>query len=138
MKKEKNIPQSDLKDWEEYIKNPKDVFDKDNILKSHKSNKRFKFDLHGFSLEEANAKVREIINSCSEKKFKEILLITGKGLHSNTEKNVYASNDLSKLKHSIPDFIRKNSEISRLIVSISEAEKNEGGEGAIIIRLKQL
>ena len=138
MKKEKNISQPDLKDWEEYIKNPKDVFDKDRISKSYKPNDRFKFDLHGFTLEEANTKVKEIIKSCSEKNFKEILLITRKGLHSNTKKNVYVSNDLSKLKYSVPDFIKKNNEIFKLIVSISQAEESEGGKGAIIIRLKQL
>ena len=32
MKKKENISKNDKKHWEEYLKNPKDVFDKDNNL----------------------------------------------------------------------------------------------------------
>ena len=59
-------------------------------------------------MDEANQKVKEIILSCVRKKYKEILLITGKGLHSNTEKMTYVSKDLSKLKFSVPEFINNN------------------------------
>ena len=53
---------------------------------------RIYIDLHGFTLLEANEKVKELINSCQQKGFKEILLITGKGLHSNVDQNTFASN----------------------------------------------
>ena len=43
-----------------------------------------------------------------QKNYKEILLITGKGIHSNTSKDVYVSNELSKLRFSVPDFIKNN------------------------------
>ena len=97
---------------------------------------RFKFDLHGYTLIDANEKVKELILFCVKKKFKEILLITGKGIHSNTSKDVYISNDLSKLKFSVPEYIRSNSEISESVTSITPANNSEGGDGAIIIRLK--
>ncbi len=137
MTKKKNISQKDLEVWENYIKNPKDIIDKDlNTGRSDKKLDRFKFDLHGFTLDKANEKVKELILFCKKNNYKEILLITGKGLHSNTSKDVYSSKDLSKLKFSVPNFIRSNSEISLIVSSISVANKSDGGEGALIIKLK--
>ncbi len=139
MNNKDNISKNDKKEWEEYLKNPRDVFDKDNNSENVSiKNLRFKFDLHGYSLSDANEKVRDIITSCYEKKYREIILITGKGIHSNTEKDVYASKDLSKLRHSIPDYINSNEELSKKINKISIANKKDGGDGAIIIKLKKL
>ena len=139
MIKKKNIFQEDINTWKNYIKNPTDITDKDSIQKDGQSkHDRFKYDLHGFTLLEANEKVREIIFLCVKKNYKEILLITGKGIHSNTEKDVYASKDLSKLKYSVPEYIKSDLDLSKHIVSISNADKKDGGDGAIIIKLKKL
>ena len=135
----KKASQEDKKIWEDYIKNPSDIYDKDRDA-SNKINRRerYKFDLHGFSLDEANIKVKDIIEYCSKNKFKELLLITGKGIHSTTDEDTYISKDLGKLKYSVPEFIKNNSELNKLIVSINDAEKKDGGEGAIVIKLKNL
>ena len=138
MNKHKDLSREDKKNWEDYIKNPSDIFDKDKTksINTEKKN-RFRFDLHGFSLDQANKQVREIILSCIEKKYKEILLITGKGKHSKNDKDIYTSKDLGKLKYSVPEFINSDQELSSLIVSIRDAKINDGGEGAIIIKLKK-
>lgn len=139
MTKKKNISQNDLDVWQNYLKNPKDIVDKDlNTDTLDNKPNRFIFDLHGYTLNKANDKVKELIFFCSEKNFKEILLITGKGIHSNSSADVYSSKDLSKLRYSVPDYIRSNSEISILVSSISLANKLDGGDGALIIKLKQL
>ena len=139
MKKKKDISKKDQKYWEEYIKDPKDIFDKDKSKERSKNKDlRFKFDLHGYSLLEANKKVKEIIIFCSDNKYKEILLITGKGIHSSTEKDTYVSKDLSKLRHSIPDFIQSNTELLQRVNTIAPAENKDGGDGAIIIKLRSL
>ena len=138
MKKKENISKNDKKHWEEYLKNPKDVFDKDNNLdNSSINNLRFKFDLHGYGLSDANEKVKNIINSCYEEKYKEIVLITGKGIHSKSD-NVYESKDLSKLRHSVPEYLNTNDEIKKFILKISTALDSDGGDGAILIKLKKL
>ena len=133
MKKDEDIPDTDKKLWEEYLKNPKDLFDKE--LESKKlSNRaeRFRFDLHGFTLVEANSKVRELINYCQENKYKEILLITGKGLHSNTDQNTYVSKELSKLKFAVPEYIRSQKELSEKINEIEQASiKDEIGRAHV-------
>tara|TARA_S200000501_G_scaffold341667_1_gene351223 strand:+ start:286 stop:702 length:417 start_codon:yes stop_codon:yes gene_type:complete len=129
-----NNNDKDKKDWEEFVKNPKDIFDKDIQDTSRLFKSTFKFDLHGYSLEQANKKVKEIIVKCVNDNYKEILLITGKGLHSKTD-NVYSSKNFSKLKFSIPEFLRTDKEISKYVNSISSADKNSGGEGALLLKL---
>jgi DNA-nicking Smr family endonuclease len=137
--KKKDLSKEDKKTWETYIKNPSDLFDKEkNLFQDKKKKERFKYDLHGYSLDEANQKVKEIIVSCANKNYREILLITGKGLHSTSDRDSYVSKEFSKLKYSVPDFIQNNNELKRLIVSISDADRIDGGEGAILIRLKNL
>ena len=138
MIKKKDLSKEDNEVWQSYIKNPTDVYDKDLGKKSINRKQKFKFDLHGYTLDEANKKVKEIIISCSKNKYREILLITGKGLHSTSGEDTYVSNNLSKLRYSVPDFINSDVDLKNYIVSIEEAEKKDGGDGAILIKLKNL
>ena len=138
MIKKKDLSQEDKKTWEDYIKDPSGIYDKDNQNQRNIRKERFKFDLHGFTLEEANSKVREVITYCVKKKFKELLLITGKGIHSTNEEDIYVSKNFGKLKYSVPDFIKSDTELNNLIISINEAATKDGGEGAILIKLKKL
>ena len=138
MTKKKNISQEDINTWKNYIKNPTDLIDKDRFKNENASdNNRYKYDLHGFTLLEANEKVKEIILSCVEKNYKEILLITGKGIHSKTESNVFTSSEYNKLKSTIPLFIKNKPELASKIKNITTAPNKEGGEGALIIKLKR-
>jgi len=137
--KKKNFSEVDKKIWENYIKNPLDIYDKEKEdIKNYNRKERFKFDLHGFSLDDANKKVKELISSCFESNYKEILLITGKGIHSSNDKDVYKSKNLGRLKYSVPEFIRSDPELSKIILSIKIADTKDGGDGAILIRLKRL
>ena len=139
MKKKVNISNAEKKLWEEYLKNPKDLYDKEiENKKSFNRVERYRFDLHGFTLLEANEKVRKLIINCQENNFKEILLITGKGLHSNTDQNTYVSKDLSKLKFAVPEYIKAQKDLSEKVISIEQAQIKDGGEGAIIIKLRKL
>ena len=139
MKKKENISDTEKKIWEEYLRNPKDLFDKElEKKKLFNRAKRHRFDLHGFTLLEANKKVRQLILDCQENDCNEILLITGKGLHSNTDQNTYVSKDLSKLKFAVPEYIKTQKDLFDKIISIEPAQMKDGGEGAIIIKLKKL
>ena len=139
MIKKKDLNQKDKKTWENFIKDPSGIYDKEqDISNNNQKSERYKFDLHGFSLDDANSKVKEIIEYCVKKKFRELLLITGKGIHSTTNENIYVSKDLGKLRYSVPEFIKTNLELNKLIISINDAEKKDGGDGAILIKLKNL
>ncbi len=139
MIKKKNLSQEDREVWEKFSKQPQDIYDKEQSDQKISLRKgRLRFDLHGFTLQEANEKVKEIILSAADNQYKEILLITGKGLHSNTDSDAYVSKNLSKLKFSVPEFINNNNDINKYISSISEAPIKDGGAGAILIKLKNL
>ena len=65
MIKKKNISQEDINTWNSFIKNPNGITDKDKVQTINQPNKnRFKYDLHGFSLLEANYKAKELILLC--------------------------------------------------------------------------
>ena len=133
----KNLTEQDKKDWKEFLDNSPQLPDKE-LFDGKRKNfvKNFKFDFHGYSIKDANKKVYEIIKTSYEKGISEILIITGKGIHSKSEDNVYISNELNKLRNTIPEFIKNNLELNSKISYIKEANKSSGGSGAIIIKLK--
>ena len=137
MKKKDFLSKKDRKDWENFLKDKSHIPDKDQVNQSKNQDQVYKYDLHGLTLSEANKKVKEIIISCSEKNYREILLITGKGLHSRDD-DVYKSSKLSKLRYSVPEYIKSEPEISKLIISVVNPSQNEGGDGALLIKLKKL
>ena len=136
MKKKSTLSEKDKKSWEDFLKNSSDVKDKEEYESEKKKFLRYKFDLHGLSIEEATQKVSEIIENCYDKGVSEILLITGQGHHSNLEKNVYVSKNHSTLKGTIPEFIKNTSSLYSKITKMNNALPREGGKGALVIRLK--
>ena len=137
MKKKDHLSKEDKEDWEKFLEDTSSIPNKDQSQPEDKKNKKFKFDLHGLTLDEANNKVKEIILSCSKRSIREILLITGKGLHS-TQDDVYKSSQFSKLRYSVPEFINSEPEISKLVLSINTSSKKDGGEGALVVKLRRL
>jgi len=139
IKKDNNKLTPDQKAWKEFLEDPSlDFVDKDESHKNFNDRpNKFRFDFHGYSIENANAKVKEIINQCYDKGVSEILIITGKGSHSDVNQNVYVSKDYSKLQFTIPDYIKNNSNLSSKILKIQKADQKSGGSGAIIIKLKK-
>ncbi len=138
MSNKKKVSKKDKKDWEDFIKNPSKVFDKEIVSKEKKFLSLYKFDLHGYSIENANKKVLEIIEKCYSEGKSEILIITGKGYHSNVDEDVYVSKDYSTLRGTVPDFIKNNPDLNSKVLQIKEAEEKMGGKGAFLIKLKNL
>ena len=131
------ISNKDKKDWENFLSNKESVFDKDNFSKKKEKINSFTFDLHGFSLNEANKQVEQLIYKSYEAGVRRLIIITGKGLHSENEKDPYVSKDLGKLRYSVPDYIRKSVELMKKINNLEDAEIDHGGEGAFYINLKK-
>ena len=133
----KNISDKDKKDWLKFIESKDKIPDKDIKNASSKNLKQKKIDLHGYSLDEANNLIKEFIQRSYEERINKIIVVTGKGLHSKND-DVYKSSKLSKLKYSIPEYINSEPDISKLILSISTPSQKDGGEGALLIKLKKL
>ena len=131
------ISDKDKKDWEKFITSEEKIIDKDSKSNLKTSQKSKYIDLHGYTLEEANKKIEKLIIESYLKKIKKIIVVTGKGLHSQNEKNPYVSKELSILKYSIPEFIKTNSDLVKLINKIEEASIEDGGSGAFYIYLKK-
>ncbi len=134
----KKLSDKDKKDWESFVKNKEKIYNKDLSEKINFNKKILTktIDLHGYSLENANQIINEYIKKCFSENIKRIVVITGKGLRSNTQNNPYVSKDLSILKYSVPEFIKSNSNLMKLIKEIKTADEEEGGSGAFIISLK--
>ncbi len=132
-----NISDKDKKDWEEFLSGNENLPNKD-IRQEKKKRNQFKiFDLHGFSLDEANQQVEKLILNSYENDISKLIIVTGKGKHSTNEKDPYVSKDLGILKNSVPEFIKKNTELMKIINEIRDANILDGGSGAFYIYLKK-
>ena len=131
------ISNKDKRDWENFITSSDKLEDKDHIKKDKTSIKTKSIDLHGFTLEEANKIVEQFINESYLENIKKLIVVTGKGLHSQNDKDPYLSKDLSILKYSVPDFIEGNQELMKKILEIKDADIKDGGSGAFYIYLKK-
>ena len=133
-----NISDKDKKDWENFLSNNERLPNKDNILQKKKiSLKTRSIDLHGYTLDHANQLIYDFIINCYKDDISKIIVVTGKGLHSQNEKNPYVSKDLSILKYSIPEFIENNINLMKMIIEIKDAKVEDGGSGAFYIYLKK-
>ena len=131
------ISDKDKKDWEKFLSNKSTIPNKDSDILENSLIKTKKFDFHGFSLDEANRVIEKIIKESYEKRIRKLIIITGKGIHSDNEKDPYKSKDLGILKYSVPEFIKNNNELMALINEIKEASIEDGGSGAFYILLKK-
>ena len=132
------ISDKDKKNWESFISSKDKIPNKDLKITKDKIKKKItkKIDLHGFSLENANKVIEEFITQSFKESVNKIIVITGKGLRSKNDKNPYVSKNLSILKYSVPEFIKLNMNLMKLIKSIKEADIKDGGKGAFYIYLK--
>ncbi len=144
------ISKYDKKVWENYISNLEKsiLFPKTNtlinnnqsnirsVLKKNKSFNRSKnfnknklepnisLDLHGYTLYSAKLSLEKFISNCYEKNIRDILIITGKG-----------QNNSGALKHEVPKWLTDKF-FNKYVVSFISAPRHLGGEGALLVRIK--
>ena len=131
------ISDKDKKDWENFLSSDENLKDKDINLIKINTNKTQSFDLHGYSLNEANKKIESLIYDAYIKEIHKLIIVTGKGLHSENEKNPYISKKLGILRYSVPAYIKNNKELMKMIKEIQIADAEDGGSGAFYILLKK-
>ena len=132
-----NISDKDKKDWKDFLEKKEKLPNKDLEKKEGKFNITKSLDLHGFTLNEANKKVESFINDSFDQKVSKVVIVTGKGLHSQNDKDPYISEKFGILKNSVPDFIKNNHNLMTKIKSITGAEISDGGSGAFYVFLKK-
>ena len=132
-----DISEKDKKDWETFISGDQKLPNKDFKSSKQKFFKVKSIDLHGYTLEAANNKIEDFIYQSYREKINKLVVVTGKGLHSQNEKDPYVSKDLSILKYSVPEFIKNNKGLMNIINEIKDANIEDGGDGAFYIFLKK-
>jgi len=133
----RNISDKDKKDWQKFISDNEKLPDKDNHIKNRKLFKSKTIDLHGYSLEEANKVIEKFILESFKQKVSKLRIVTGKGLHSQNNKDPYISKDFGILKYSVPEYISKNTSLMKVINNFEDAKIKNGGSGAFYIYLKK-
>ena len=142
------ISKYDKKVWENYVSNFEKytLFQQSDTLinternkkislngKSLNRNKKFKkkklepdiiIDLHGHTLYSSKLLLNKIISKCYEKNMRDLLIITGKG-----------QNNKGALKEEVPKWL-SDKFINKFIVNFNVAPKHFGGEGALLVRIK--
>ena len=139
MKKKYPPTNQDKLDWADFIKNPKNIYNKDKSLPNYEEElkKIPKIDLHGMSLSDANKKIKKFIIQSIEHGYKKILVVTGKGLRSKVYNDPYRSEGMNVLKNSIPEYLKNDYDLTDKIIKITKADLKNGGDGAIYVHLKQ-
>ena len=132
-----NISDKDKKDWKNFLERNEKLPNKDLEKKNNRFHITKSLDLHGLTLDEANIKVENFITDCFDRKVSKVIIVTGKGLHSQNDKDPYISEKFGILKNSVPDFIKNNPSLMAKIKSITSAELSDGGSGAFYIFLKK-
>ena len=131
------ISDKDKIDWENFLNSNEKLIDKDYKKKTNVTYSSRTIDLHGYTLEQANIAIEKFIIKSFSEKINKLTVVTGKGIHSDNEKNPYVSKDLSILKYSVPEFISNNKILMEMIYDIQDAKIEDGGSGAFYIHLKK-
>ena len=134
----KKLSDKDLRDWENFVNSKDRISSKEEINKSQikKKESTFKIDLHGFSLDQANKFIEKTINDCFEKEVSKLNIITGKGMRSKSIEDPYKSSELSILKHSIPEFIKSNVDLMKLIKKVETTDEKNSGSFNVYLKSK--
>ena len=132
-----DISEKDKKDWENFLSGNEKLPNKDYKTSNQKIFKTRSIDLHGYTLEQANKTIEDFIYQAYREKVNKLIVVTGKGIHSQNEKDPYVSKDLSILKYSVPEFIENSKSLMNIINEIKDANLEDGGSGAFYIFLKK-
>ena len=132
-----DISDKDRKDWKNFLEKNEKLPNKDLEKKEDKLYITKLLDLHGFTLDEANKKVESFITDSFHQKVSKVIIVTGKGLHSQNDKDPYISKKFGILKNSVPNYIKNNPSLMTKIKSITDAEVEDGGSGAFYVFLKK-
>ena len=132
-----DISDKDKKDWENFLSKDERLPNKDINNPKIKKFSSKTCDLHGYSLDEANKKINDLILNAYEMGVNKLIIVTGKGLHSENIKDPYVSKELGILKYSVPEYINNNQDLMTIINRIDDANLEDGGSGAFYIYLKK-
>ena len=134
----KKLSDKDLRDWEDFVNSKDRILSKEELNKTsiNKSKSIFKIDLHGLGLDQANKFIEKTINDCFDKEVSKLNIITGKGMRSKSAEDPFKSSELSILKHSIPEYIKSNADLMKLIKRLENTDEKNSGSFNVYLKSK--
>ena len=134
----KKLSKKDKKDWENFVNSKDKIQNKDSLILKNKNKNLFRvIDLHGFSLDDANKTINNFIEKCYSEGVDKINVITGKGSRSKNKDDPYQSGQLGILKYSVPDYIKNNINLMKIIKKIDFNSIDNPNVGSFDIFLKK-
>ena len=134
----KKISEKDKNDWLNFLNKNEKLFDKDDLeKKTNYSDSKKIIDLHGNSLDSANKTIHDFILKCYSERILKIEIITGKGSRSKNKIDPYKSENFSILKYSVPNYIKSNEELMKVIKFINHENIEDITKGSFEILLKK-
>ena len=95
-----------------------------------------RLDLHGMRQRDAHVALRKFLKWAQSKDYRHVLVITGKGSPRAEHANFYDEEARGVLRQAVPHWLT-HGDLAPLIVSVSEAPRRLGGEGALYVRLRK-
>jgi len=94
-------------------------------------------DLNGYTLEEANKIIEQFINESYLENVKKLIVVTGKGPHSQNDKDPLSFKRFRYFKIFCAWFYRKKSRVNKKNLELKDADIKDGGSDVFYIYLKK-
>ena len=133
----KKLSDKDKKDWQRFVENKEKLENKDLEIKKENIFFEKTIDLHGYTLNDANKKIKDFIEDSYNIGVSKINIITGKGSRSKVNDDPYKSANFGILKYSIPEFIKNDADLIKIIKEIDFDSINSENQGSFNITLKK-
>ena len=134
----KKLSKKDKKDWENFVNSKEKIQNKDSFILKNKNKNLFRvIDLHGSSLDDANKTINNFIEKCYLEGVDKINVITGKGSRSKNKEDPYQSVEFGILKYSVPNYIKNNINLMKIIKEIDFKSVDNPNVGSFNIFLKK-
>jgi DNA-nicking Smr family endonuclease len=95
-----------------------------------------RLDLHGMRQRDALAALRKFLKWAQANDYRNVLVITGKGLARDEKTSFFEEDARGVLRQAVPQWL-SHGDLAPLIVSFAEAPRRLGGEGALYVRLRR-
>lgn len=95
-----------------------------------------RLDLHGMRQRDAHAALKRFLKVAQARGLKHVLVITGKGASLERSRSFYAEEERGVLRNAVPHWLAEP-DFAKLVVSVSEAPRRLGGEGALYVRVRR-
>ncbi|MCE3230816.1 MAG: Smr protein/MutS2 [Alphaproteobacteria bacterium] len=96
-----------------------------------------RLDLHGLTLDQARLRLPQFLISCQEKRYLWVLIITGKGQRNLALEEFYETRRQKTLRELVPQWLEESA-LRSIVSAYATAKPQDGGSGALYVRLKRL